>query len=39
MVQEQQTQNYCVCVPVRVDRQVQVQVCRMVPQTVAANSQ
>jgi hypothetical protein len=36
MVQEEQTQNYNVCVPVTVNKEIQVQVCRMVEQPVAA---
>ena len=33
-VPEQMTQTYTVCVPVQVQKEVQVQVCKMVPKTV-----
>jgi hypothetical protein len=33
-VPEEKTENYTVCVPYPVQREVQVQVCRMVPKTI-----
>jgi hypothetical protein len=35
MVQEEQTQTYAVHVPVQVERQIEVPVCRLVEQTVS----